>query len=145
MWRRKEAFPHRRVSDEGRLEVNTFFPCPTPGRPASSSQASAHRQAGSTSCGCHRSTNKQAHLGTRGLSDLPRGLPGSQLGQQACLLPRLFTWSKHTVPLWAGGTSSGHGTGDRGRKTSHGATSHRERCRGAASTIDTSAEMVTGQ
>lgn len=80
VWRRKEVFTHRRVSDEARLEVNTFFPCPTPGRPASSSQASTHRQAGSTGCGCHCGTDKQAHLGTRGLSDLPRGLPGSQLG-----------------------------------------------------------------
>lgn len=123
VWRRKEAFMHRRVSNEARLEVNTFFPCPTPGRPASSSQASAHRQAGSTGCGCHHSTDKQVHLGTRGLTDLPHGLPDSQLGQQACFLPRLFTWSKRTVPLWAGGTSSGHGTGVRGRKASHGVSS----------------------
>lgn len=28
-WRRKEAFTHRRVSDEFQTEVNTFFPCPT--------------------------------------------------------------------------------------------------------------------
>lgn len=94
-WRRKEAFTHRRVSDEVQTEVNTFFPRPSPGRPASSAQASTHRQAGSTGCECHHGTDKQAHSGTRGLSDLPRGLPGSQLGQQACFSPRPFTWSKH--------------------------------------------------
>lgn len=124
VWRRKEAFTHRRVSDEAQLEVNTFFPRPTPARPASSSQASTHRQAGSTSCGCHHGTDKQACLGTRGLSDLPCGLPGSQLGQQACFSPRLFAQSKHKhLPLWPGGTSSGHGTKDSGKKTFHGASS----------------------
>lgn len=95
VWRRKEAFTHRRVSDEARLEVNAFFPCPSPGRSASSSQATIHWQAGSIGCGCHHGTDKQACLGTRGLSDLPCGLPGSQLGQRACFSPRLLTQSKH--------------------------------------------------
>lgn len=87
-------FTRRRVSDEARLEVNTFLQCPTPGRPASSSRTSTHGRAMSMGSDCHRSTGKQAHLGTRGLSDPPRCLRGSQPSRPACLSPRLFTWSK---------------------------------------------------
>lgn len=78
-------FMHRRVLDEAPLEVNTFLPCPTPGRPASSSRASTHGRARSTGCNCHCSTDKQTHSGTRGLSDPPRCLPGSQPSQRASL------------------------------------------------------------
>lgn len=82
-WRRKEMFTCHRVSDEAQLEVNTFLPYPTLGRPASTSRASTHRQAGSTGCECHHSTDKQAHLGTCGPSDLRHCLPESQPGCQA--------------------------------------------------------------
>lgn len=123
-WRRKEAFTHRRVSDEVQTEVNTFFPRPSPGRPASSAQATPTDRLGAQAVGATMAQINK-HI---------RGHVGSLTCLVACQVP---SWASepashpgrspgantNTAPLGAGGTSSGHGTGDRGRKTSHGASS----------------------
>ena len=136
--RRKETFTRRRVLDEAWLEVNTFLPHPTPGRHARSSQASTRRRAGSTGCKCHRGTDKQAHSGTRGLSDPPRCLPGSQPSRQACLSPRLWAWSKHKrIPIaaWWHWQGTRH-WGQSEENPSRCQLPSRERVRGAASTTE---------
>lgn len=113
--RRKETFTRRRVSDEARLEGNTFLPCPTLGRPASSSRASTHgraRRTGRDATAAQINRHIWAHVGS-----LTRPLFARIPARPAASHPGCSRGANtKAVPLGAGGTGSRHGTGDRERK-----------------------------